>query len=102
MAATFSDSYDLVPVPSFRIKVQGAMITAAENIATESTTMSVDYWRLRRQLSASVLGAPNGWLDQFCWAVAVVTTITTASTDSDIQTAVDSVWASVAGAGPSP
>lgn len=104
MAATFPDSADLAVNPSFVRRVTVAMVTAAIAVAQEAQEPSpgTDYWRLRRALSVNVLQDPDAWAPKFSWAVAVNTVVTAESSDSDVQWTVNSVWASMAGAGQAP
>jgi hypothetical protein len=48
----------------------------------------------------NVLADPTGWAPRFALAVVTNPVITVASSDSDIQFTVNSVWDAIAGAGP--
>jgi len=104
VAATFPDSADLAVNPTFLRRVTVAMVTAALAVAQEAQDPSptADYWRLRRALSVNVLTDPDAWAGKFAWATASNVSITVESSDSDVQWTVNSIWASMAGAGQVP
>lgn len=101
MAATLSDTTDLVTWPPFKRKVAAAMISAAVAIGNEAVSSPpTETQRKRHALSANVLRDPAQWADNFAWAVASNVAITYTSNDGDIQFTVNSVWNAVAGVEP--
>lgn len=100
--ASFSESAYLARYPSFVDRVMVAMVTAAQQIGEETQDATTDHFRLRRALSVQVLGNPDGWAPKFALAVVTNQVISIASSDSDIQFTVNSMWDSIAGAGPAP
>lgn len=101
MAATLSESADLVQWPPFKRKVSAAMIGAAVAIGSEVVSSPpTETQRRRHALSANVLRDPAQWADNFAWAVATQASITFASNDTDIYNSVAGVWNSVAGVEP--
>jgi len=99
---TFSDSAYLARNPGFVDRVLIAMVTAAQQIGEETQDVATDHYRLRRALATNVLGSPDVWAPKFALAVVTNQVITIASSDNDIQFTVNSVWDSIAGAGPVP
>lgn len=102
MSAALSDVAYLAGYPEFVDKVKAAAVTAATQVGQETSDVTTDYYRLRRALSVNVLQDPDGWARRFAIAVATNAVITKDSSDSDIQFTVNSVWSSIAGAGPAP
>lgn len=101
MAATLSETTDLVSWPPFKRKVAAAMIGAAVAVGNETVdSPPTETQRKRHALSANVLREPDTWADNFAWAVASNVAITYASDDGDIQFTVNSVWNAVAGVEP--
>ena len=101
MAATLSETADLVSWPPFKRKVSAAMITAAVAIGNEAVSSPpTEAQRRRHALSANVLRDPGQWADNFAWAVAANVAVNHASNDGDIQFTVNSVWDAVAGVEP--
>lgn len=100
--ASFSESAYLAGYPDFMDRVRVAMVTAATQIGEETSDVTTDHFRLRRALSVNVLGDPVGWAPRFALAVVTNPAISLASSDSDIQFTVNSVWDAIAGAGPPP
>lgn len=84
----------------FRLKVKIAMISAAKDVAASAPTAFLDYAK-RQAYAVQVLNEPDYKLNPFCFAVAANPAITSASTDSDIQFTVNSVFDSLAGVKPS-
>jgi hypothetical protein len=99
---TFSDSAYLARNPGFVDRVLIAMVTAAQQIGEETQDATVDHYRLRRALATNVLGNPDAWAPKFALAVVTNQVIAITSSDSDIQFTVNSMWDSIAGAGPVP
>ena len=100
--ASFDESAYLARYPIFVDRVRIAMVTAATQIGQETQTVTADHFRLRRALSVNVLGDPDGWAPKFALAVTTNPVIAITSSDSDIQFTVNSMWDSIAGAGPVP
>jgi hypothetical protein len=100
--ASFTESAYLARYPTFVDRVMVAMVSAAQQIGEEAQSVAVDHFRLRRALATNVLGDPDGWAPKFALAVVTNQVITLASSDSDIQFTVNSMWDSIAGAGPVP
>ena len=97
-----------VTVP-FRARVQQAMVKVAIDIQGEAPTASPNTDNKRAALATNVLGvqfagdppvAKSGadiWLDTFTLAVTSNATITSASTDGDIEFQITAVWNDIAG-----
>jgi hypothetical protein len=99
---SFEQSAYLASYPRFVDRVRVAMVTAAQQIGEETADVTTDYRRLRRALSVNVLQNPESWAPRFALAVVTNQVITVDSTDNDIQFTVNSMWDSIAGAGPVP
>lgn len=99
---SFAECAYLAGYPPFVDRVRIAMVTAAQQIGEETPDVTTDYRRLRRALSVKVLSDPDSWAPKFAVAVVTNVAISIASTDSDIQFTVNSMWDSIAGAGPVP
>jgi hypothetical protein len=71
MALTLGQGAQLVASTSFRARIRGAMVRAAEAVATEvKGSLSQPAWDKRRRLSTKILNAPDSLLDAFVAAVA--------------------------------
>ncbi|MGW0805953.1 hypothetical protein [Nonomuraea sp. NPDC002799] len=99
----FADQVALAGDPVFRSKVRMATVTAAVLVAGEAQeALSVEAYQKRQVLANRVLtaagyGERGEVLDMFAWAVAQNAAITAASSDSDIQFTINSVWSDCAG-----
>jgi hypothetical protein len=102
LASTLSDVAYLASYPPFVDQVKAAAVLAATQVGQETSDITTDYHRLRRALSVNVLQDPDAWAPRFAIAVATNSVVTKDSSDSDIQFTVNSVWSSIAGAGPAP
>jgi hypothetical protein len=100
--ASFDESAYLSGYPVFVARVRIAMVTAAQQIGEETPNVTLDYYRLRRALSVKVLSDPDGWAPKFAVAVVTNQVISINSPDDAIQFTVNSMWDSIAGAGPVP
>lgn len=94
---SLSDMTDLATWPPFIRRVTTAAVTAAVNVGAE-TFDGTNYGLQRRALVKQVLEDPTLWGTRFAYAVAQNPAITFASSDSDIQFTVNSVWDAMAGA----
>lgn len=92
-----SDMTDLATYPPFIRRVTGAVLKAAVAVGAETYDGS-QYKIMRRALVKSTLEDSPLWGGRFAYAVASNPAITVASTDSDIEFTVNSVWDAVAGA----
>lgn len=99
----FADQVALAQDQDFRDRVRMAAVTAAVNVAGEAQSgLPVAAYQKRQVLANRVLtsagyGERGEVLDMFAWAVAQNAAITVASSDSDIQFTVNSVWSDCAG-----
>lgn len=101
MAATLTDTADLVQWPAFQRKVAAAMVSAAVAVGNEAVSSPpTETQRRRHALSANVLREPGVWALNFAWAVAQNPVVNYSSSDNDIQFTVNSVWDAVAGVEP--
>lgn len=92
-----SDQAQLARFDGFRDRVLVAAVQAAGDVASEEPSGDQRKDDLRKTLATNVLNDPDGHLDRFAWAVARNVAITFASTDSDIQFTVNSLWDGMAG-----
>lgn len=93
-----ADNATLAIDATFRNKVRAAALNAA--LAVVGETPSGNGIRDERRYTLGMLVLVDGGaakLDAFAWAVASFGTITGASTDSDIQFVVNSIWNDLAG-----
>ena len=94
----FVDQYALATDTTFGQRVQVAMMTAAVQVAAETEGADETVYDKRQQLATKVLQSGGvATLQWFIWAVVANPVITGASTDSDLQFTVNSVWNAVAG-----
>jgi hypothetical protein len=94
---SLSDMTDLATHPAFIRRVTGAMLKAAVNVGSELYD-GTQYKIMRRALVTKALEDSPLWGERFSYAVASNPAITFASTDSDIEFTVNSVWDAMAGA----
>lgn len=99
MAATLEDIFLLARRTSFVERIQAAVAKAAVAVAAETPDLS-ERSRLRRALSVKVLENSEEYASRFALAVATNPVITQASTDSDVEFTVNSMWDAIAGAEP--
>lgn len=92
-----TDQSDLAVYPPFVRKVTAAMVIAAIDVGAEPYD-GTTYKLARRALVTNVLQDGPLWGSRFAYAVAANPVINVASTDSDIQFTVNSVWDAMAGA----
>lgn len=76
-------------------RVRMAMLDAATDIYSEEP--ATDYHAQRGDLAVQVARDPNRWQAPFVELICSDSALTTSSTDSDIKTAVASVWNVMAG-----
>ncbi|WP_242890291.1 hypothetical protein [Actinomadura litoris] len=96
----FTDQAALADDATFRAKVRVALATAAVQVMGEDKgQMSDTQFGKRQALAYDVLrAAASGMLlEAFVWAVVANAAITGASTDSDLQFTVNSVWGDLSG-----
>jgi hypothetical protein len=93
------DIFMLARRTSFIERVQAAVAKAAVAVAAEAPDQS-ERSRLRRSLSVKVLEHSEEYAFRFALAVATNAVITQASTDSDVEFTVNSMWDAIAGAEP--
>ena len=91
----FIDSIALSNDQNFRNRCEVAMVVAAQNVASEptSTTNHVS----REALAKAIENNPAAYVMAFTLGVVANPAITTASTDSDIQFSVNSIFNGIAG-----
>lgn len=97
-----ADQAYLASEPVFVGRASMAMTAAAVAIGNSATNPSSTYQVLRHALATKALTDPYSWGPVFARAVASNVAITNASTDSDIEYTVSTVWDAIAGAGPAP
>lgn len=102
MATDLREIDYLAGYPDFVVRVRASMVKAAESIGQETSDISTEYRRLRRVLSTNVLADRDTYASRFAAACAALSTVTKDTVDADLDTAVASVWDSIAGAGPAP
>jgi hypothetical protein len=103
MAATLAESAELATFPAFSRRVLAAVSVAAKDVGSEPEDPNwPNRTQLRRALATNVFANPLDYGSRFAWAVATNPVITLASSDSDIQYTVNSVWDTIAGAPPIP
>lgn len=92
-----TDMTDLATWPPFVRRVTAAMLKAAVNVGAEEFD-GTQYKLARRALVTKVLEDSALWGTRFAYAAVSNVAITFASTDSDIEFTVNSVWDAMAGA----
>lgn len=88
---------DLATWPPFVRRVTAAMLKAAVAVGNEAFDGST-YKLMRRALVTKVLEDSALWGGRFAYAVVSNPAITFASTDSDIEFTISTVWDAMAGA----
>ncbi len=95
----FSDLKLLADDLTFREKVEISMLKTALAIVGETpaspANLSLDV--KRHDLGNAVLLSRTRWLDTFSYAAASEGSLTTSSTDAQVETVVISVWDDIAG-----
>lgn len=91
----YIDQYTLAQDPTFRSRVEMAMIIAAIQISAEDPT--TEYHQQRAQYAQACLANPVSCAANFALGVASNPVITAQSSDSDIQFTVNSQWNAYAG-----
>lgn len=94
----FIDQLTLAQDLTFRGRVKMAMLTAALQIANESSSdgLSQQYHQLRQQLAFQVIANPDT-AERFSYTIVTNAAITGDSSDGDIQFTVNSDWDALAG-----
>ena len=83
---------------AFRDRVRVAMVTAAIFITNDTKGGRTDtVFNKRVAFAYQVLCNSNGYLDRVTWAVIANPAITAASTDTEIQQEVRSLWSGLSG-----
>lgn len=83
---------------AFQARIRVAMVTAAVFITNEAKGGRTDtVFNKRVAFAYQVLSNSNGYLDRVTWAVVANPAITAASTDTDIQNEVRSLWNGLSG-----
>jgi len=81
----------------FQIKIRQAMIESALNVVGETPSGNTDKDTKRKTLGVAILNTPGSHEIEFRRAVAALGTITSASSDASVKTAIDSVFSDIAG-----
>ncbi|MEU8270832.1 hypothetical protein AB0B89_27200 [Sphaerisporangium sp. NPDC049002] len=82
----------------FQLKVKVAIATAAIDVGGEAQgQMSAAVYGKRQALAADVLRESAKWVERFAWAITSNVAISEASSDSDLQFTVNSMWNDLAG-----
>ena len=97
MASTFAASAALARDTTFRDQVQVAIVNAARAIISEPKTLSETAHDKRHRLAVETILSPGSFVEQWAWALASVTSISTGVTDAALQTAVNAGWSAMAG-----
>lgn len=95
----FTDRAALARDATFQDRVQVAYVKAAVNVGAEaaSSQPSYDAYYRRAALSVQVLNNPSQFREPYTWAVIHNDAISDASSDSDIEWTVNSLWDAMAG-----
>jgi hypothetical protein len=95
----YVDQATLADDVTFRARIRVAIMTAAVQVQGEAKSGFSDAQYGKRQALATAILATGGsdYIDRFSWAVATNVAVTAASTDSDIQFTVNSMWDDLAG-----
>lgn len=91
------DQAQLAQHEGFRDRVLICAVQAAVNVAAEAPSGDTRKDNLRATLATNVMNDPLGHVDRFAWATAQNAAISYASTDSDMQWTVNSLWDGMAG-----
>jgi hypothetical protein len=94
----YTDQATTATDAAFRNRVQMALVTTARTVVQQTPGAS-DYgpsWARRRTLAAQILRAPASLVDMAAWALASVPALSAASTDAQLQAAVNTLLASLA------
>lgn len=95
---TYLDQAALAANPDFQLRVKVAIATAATQVAGEAQgQLSAAVYAKRQTLAFDVLRDSPRWVERWAWAIVSNPAITGASTDSDIQFTVNSMWNDLAG-----
>lgn len=95
----FSDDLDLANNGKFRVKIRIAITKTANSVAgeTPASPANTALDDKRHALSQNVYSDVEIWTDRFALACAAQGTLTTASTDADVEFTVASLWNDLAG-----
>lgn len=90
---------ELATNSSFLTQIEMAMLNAANNIAgeTPASPANTSLDDKRHALTQNVYVGKDTWLVTFAHACAAMGTLSTASTDSDVQNSVNAIWNDLAG-----
>lgn len=98
---SFADQAYLAQHPGFRDRVRVAMIKTAVAVGSDLDDGS-ETSRLRRAHTVNVLSDQDAWASRYAWAVVSNGAISFASSDSDIEFTINSMFNALAGAPPIP
>jgi hypothetical protein len=95
---SYTEQAALAADTSFRDKVRVAIVTSAVDVmGVAKGSMSDTVFGKRQSFAYQVISNSNGYVDRFAWSVVANVAITGASTDSDIQFTVNSLWNDLSG-----
>lgn len=94
---TLHDQAELAQFKGFQDRVLVAAVQAARDVAAEAPSGDPRKDELRATLATNLLASPESYAERFSWAVAANGSISFASSDSDIQWTVNSLWDAFAG-----
>ena len=97
MSAVLTEIADLALYPPFIRRVTSATVKAGVDVGAEVYD-GTQYRIMRRALATQVLKRAETWGAVFAWGVAANAAVTAASSDSDIEWTVNSLWDGIAGA----
>lgn len=92
---SFVEQMALAASPEFITRVAGAMVKSAIAVVNEAATTA--YHATRAQWATQVLRDPEHYAKRVACGVAANPVITAASSDSDIEFTVNSIWDAYAG-----
>lgn len=94
----YLDKAALASDANFQLKVKVAIATAAIDVGGETQgQMSATVYAKRQALAIDVLRESARWVERWAWAIVSNVAIDDASSDSDIQFTVNSMWNDLAG-----
>jgi len=94
----FIESDALAQNEDFRKKVKVAMVNAAQNVSSEAVDLvHISYHTKRSTHAHNILSGPQNYVDSYSYGSTANGLLTEASSDSDIQFTVNSIFDAQAG-----
>lgn len=94
---SFLDQISLATDPNFINRVQQAAVKTAIAVSAESTSGNSDLDTTRLNFSTRVLHSPQSYSELIAYGVATNGSISSSSSDNDIEFTVISMWNAYAG-----